>query len=243
MRERIVRPLILILVSLIIISFSPTNAGGAPSEPKEIREAVQSIEQQLKKISVAKIADEACMSTFEILLLILTSIYVAGTLLLWKTTHSQVRRATDQVRLTTDSLNLTRESLEATKRAVYGSRLQGIAINHREIAFKALGCTLLMRTFMPADIADQPMESLNAETRLFATVLINHAETCFEHVRFKTIPPEFAGPLLSDIEGMFALHAIQLRWKESRNRVEEEFRKFGDEALQKQQQKPQEKGG
>lgn len=62
---------------------------------------------------------------------------------------------------------------------------------------------------MPAILEEQPLEPLTPETRLFATVLLNHASTCFDHVKFGTIPREYSAGLLGDVEGVFALHAIQ----------------------------------
>lgn len=138
-----------------------------------------------------------------------TIVYTIGTFRLWRTTQS---------------------SLEAARRATYGTTIQAIAANHREIAFRALGSEQLQGSFMASEPRDEP---LNAEVRLFATVLINHLEALYEHCRFNTIPKEFEEPLLRDIQRtMRQVPALRRRWKEMESQLEPEFSAFVNKALQ-----------
>jgi len=136
-----------------------------------------------------------------------TIIYTCATIALWRVTKA--------------SLDETRHSVETLKSSTYGLTLQGIAENHREIAFRALDSDTLQRTFMSPNPEDRELDS---ETRLFAGVLINHLETCYEHCRFGTIPDEFKGPLRRDIAGTITrIPALRRRWKEMRDQLEPEF--------------------
>lgn len=140
-----------------------------------------------------------------------TIVYTCGTFRLWRTTQS---------------------SLEATRRATYGTTIQAIAANHREIAFRALGSAQLQESFMASEPRDEP---LSADVRLFATVLINHLEALYEHCRFNTIPKEFEEPLRRDIQRtMRHIPALRRRWKEMESQLEPEFSAFVNKALQEQ---------
>jgi len=142
-----------------------------------------------------------------IVIALATVVYTCATIALWKVTKASV----DQ----------TRQSVEALKSSTYGLTLQGIAENHRELAFRALGSETLQRTFMNANPEDRELDS---ETRLFAGVLINHLETCYEHCRFGTIPDEFKEPLRRDIaRTITSIPALRRRWREMRDQLEPEF--------------------
>ena len=79
---------------------------------------------------------------------------------------------------------------------------------------------------------DPPDVELDGDTRLFAGVLINHFETCFEHCRFGTIPDEFKEPILKDIVLSFeSVSALRRRWTEVRAHLEPEFAEFIDGKL------------
>ncbi len=148
------------------------------------------------------------METLTLLYLLSTVAYTAVTFLLWR---------------------VTKGSLDSVRNATYGTTLQGIAANHRELAFRALGSAKLQDTFMSVNPPDGP---LDAETRLFAGVLINHLETLYEHCRFGTVPKEFREPLLNDIRRTTSgIPALRRRWKEMEQQLEPEFRNFVSTAL------------
>jgi hypothetical protein len=150
--------------------------------------------------------------TLLLLLFLATVAYTVFTALLWR---------------------VTERSLRTMRQATYGTTLQAIAANHRKIAFRALGSEKLHRAFMSDSPVDEP---LDPDTRLFASVLINHLEMLYEHCRFNTLPREFQDGVCRDIiRTMSRVPALRKRWPEMKGQLEPEFVRFVEARLKKEE--------
>lgn len=125
-------------------------------------------------------------------------------------------------------LETNRSTLDSMRLSFYGSTWQGIVANHREMYFKTLDSgsqDLLDMMFLRR--GDRLERELSRREWIMATIVINHAEACFLHLTFGTLPKEVKEPIERGLLTLFGNPAIRKVWETVKPEYRvREFREF-----------------
>lgn len=130
-------------------------------------------------------------------------------------------------------IELNQQTLESMRLSFYGSTWQNVVASHRDIFLKVLDSYELL-TMMFLRQSDTVDRELTKRERIIGTIVINHAEACFLHLKFQMLPGELKEPIERGLLGLFSNPAIQRIWRsvEPQHRTRE-FVDFVDQLIQK----------
>jgi hypothetical protein len=235
-----------LLVSFLLLGFQSTLAWGQQRPPaielKEMRDAVRDgltkVDATLGKIhtrldQVASQLSQAAarpsgMTTFEILLLLLTLAYSVGTFLLWGTTR-------DQVRLASESMALTRDGYEQAKKASIAAMLQQLGANDRSIKSLLVQDPTIYGPMEPRIDPFGGRERPIEERRLKAYIglVINHVKHVFLQERLGQLPPNYWEAVDRDLDVSVQVPEFRDVWARLGRFQPLDFRAYVDEKMRK----------
>jgi hypothetical protein len=157
-----------------------------------------------------------------------TVVYTIGTFRLLDVNQRMLKTNEGMLEANKGMLETNRRTLESMQLSFYGSTWQGIVSNHREMYFKTLDAgsqDLLDMMFLRKG---EPLDrELSRRERIMATIAINHAEGCFLHLKFGTLPNEVKEPIERGLLTLFGNPAIRKVWEAVRPEYRvREFRDF-----------------
>lgn len=143
-----------------------------------------------------------------------TVAYVFGTFGLLKANRGMLKANEGMLEINRGMLETNRRTLESMKLSFYGSTWQGIVSNHREMYFKAMDSEDLLSMMFLRKHGDYErlVRDLTEREKIMATIVINHAEACFLHLRFGTLPDEVREPVERGLLTLFSNPAVRKRW-------------------------------